>query len=151
MFSGCTVLPDSKETELGSSNQEVSSAASKNARVVLVSCQAWKCVPTVFSGDADISMVSGCHHYSHAWSCSLCEGRTSSYMGLISRKLYGILLILSTGFTSLSVLHFFPSINHLLHLYAWFLILFDQTQMRFSQSTNLLFLFGDFNVLIRIG
>ena len=30
MFSGCTVLPDSKETELGSSDQEASPSASKN-------------------------------------------------------------------------------------------------------------------------
>ena len=38
MFSGCTVLPDSKETELGSSNQEASPSAGKNTRVVLVPC-----------------------------------------------------------------------------------------------------------------
>ena len=30
MFSGCTVLPDSKETKLGSSDQEVSPSAGKN-------------------------------------------------------------------------------------------------------------------------
>ena len=30
MFSGCTVLPDSKETEFGSSNQEASPSAGKN-------------------------------------------------------------------------------------------------------------------------
>ena len=33
-----TVLPDSKETELGSSNQEASPSAGKNTRVVLVPC-----------------------------------------------------------------------------------------------------------------
>ena len=38
MFSGCTVLPDSKETKLGSSNQEASLSASKNIGIVLVSC-----------------------------------------------------------------------------------------------------------------
>ena len=38
MFSGCTVLPDSKETELGSSNQEPSPSARKNTGVVLVPC-----------------------------------------------------------------------------------------------------------------
>ena len=37
MFSGSTVPPDSKETELGSSNQEASPSAGKNTRVVLVS------------------------------------------------------------------------------------------------------------------
>ena len=38
MFCGCTVLPDSKETQLGSSDQEDSPLAGKNTVVVLVSC-----------------------------------------------------------------------------------------------------------------
>ena len=38
MFSGCTVPPDSKETKLGSSNQEASPSAGKNTGVVLVPC-----------------------------------------------------------------------------------------------------------------
>ena len=38
MFSGCTVPPNSKETELGSSDQEASPSAGKNTGVVLVSC-----------------------------------------------------------------------------------------------------------------
>ena len=38
MFSGCTVPPNSKETELGSSNQEASPSAGRNTVVVLVSC-----------------------------------------------------------------------------------------------------------------
>ena len=38
MFSGCTVSLDSKETELGSSDQEASPSAVKNSGVVLVSC-----------------------------------------------------------------------------------------------------------------
>ena len=53
--------PDSKETELGSSYQEVSPSAGKNTGVVLVSCCTWKCVPTAISGGADISEVPGCH------------------------------------------------------------------------------------------
>ena len=36
--SGCTVLPDSKETELASSNQEALPSAGNNTRVVLMSC-----------------------------------------------------------------------------------------------------------------
>ena len=36
MFSGCTVLPDSKKTELGSSDQEASPSAGKDTGVVLV-------------------------------------------------------------------------------------------------------------------
>ena len=38
MFSGCTVLPDSKETEHGSSDQDTSPSAGKNTGVVLVPC-----------------------------------------------------------------------------------------------------------------
>ena len=38
MFSGCTVPPDSKQTKLGSSDQEASPSAGKNTRVVLVPC-----------------------------------------------------------------------------------------------------------------
>ena len=47
MFSSCTVPPDGKETELGSSNQEASPSAGKNTGIVLVPCCTWKCVPTV--------------------------------------------------------------------------------------------------------
>ena len=61
MFSGSTVLPDSKEIELGSSNQEASPCAGKNTRVVLVPCLQWKCVPTAISGGVDSSEVPGCH------------------------------------------------------------------------------------------
>ena len=61
MFSGCTVPPDSKETELGSSNKEASPPAGKNTRIVLVSCLPWKCVPTAISSGVDSSEVPGCH------------------------------------------------------------------------------------------
>ena len=61
MFSGCTVPPDSKETELESSDQEASPSAGKNTGVVLVLCRAWKCAPTANSGGVDISEVPGCH------------------------------------------------------------------------------------------
>ena len=61
MFSGCTVPPDSEETEFGSSNQEASLSAGKNTGIVLVPCCAWKCVPTAISGGVDISEVPGCH------------------------------------------------------------------------------------------
>ena len=44
----------------------------------------------------------------HAWSCSLCERRTSFCTALISRKLCRFLLVFSTGFISLSVLLPFP-------------------------------------------
>ena len=47
--------------------------------------------------------------YSYAWSHSVCEGMTSFCMELISRKLCRFLLMLLTGFTSLSVLPLFLS------------------------------------------
>ena len=46
-------------------------------------------------------------YYSYAWACSLCEERTPFCTGLISRKLYGLLLMFSTAFTSLGVLVLF--------------------------------------------
>ena len=61
MLSGCTVLPDSKETELGSSNQEISPSAGKNTRIVLVPHRPWKCVPAAVSCGVDISEVRRCH------------------------------------------------------------------------------------------
>ena len=61
MFSGCTVPPDSKETELGSSRQEASPSAGTNTGIVLVPCRAWKCVPRAISEGVDISKVPGCH------------------------------------------------------------------------------------------
>ena len=46
VFSSCTVLSDSKETEIGSNNQEVSPSAGKNTGVFLVLCHRCKHVPT---------------------------------------------------------------------------------------------------------
>ena len=61
MFSGSIVLPDSQETELGSSNQTASPSARKNRRIVLVPCHVWMCDPTAISGGTNIFKVSGCH------------------------------------------------------------------------------------------
>ena len=58
---GCTALLGSKETNLGSSNQEASPSASKNTILVLVLSRAWNCVPTAISGGVDISEVPGYH------------------------------------------------------------------------------------------
>ena len=52
MFSGCTVPPDSKETGLGSSDQEASPSGGKNIGVVLVPCS---CMEV--------------HPYSYFWWC----------------------------------------------------------------------------------
>ena len=59
MLSSCTLLPDSKETKLGSSNQEASSSAGKNTGVDIVPCHAWKFVLTAIFGVVDISKVPG--------------------------------------------------------------------------------------------
>ena len=52
---------DSRETELGSSDQEASPSAGKNIVIDLVPCCTWKCVPVAISGGVDISEVPGCH------------------------------------------------------------------------------------------
>ena len=65
-------------------------------------------------------------YYSYAWSCILCERRTSFCTVLISRKLCGFLLMFSTRFTSLC-LACFSSTDHLLCCYARFLIQFHLT------------------------
>ena len=61
VFSGCTMLPDSKETKLGRGYQEASPLAGKNTGIVLVQCCTWKSDPTAISGGMDISEVPGCH------------------------------------------------------------------------------------------
>ena len=61
MFSGCTVLPHSKETELASSDQKASPLAGKNTGVVLVPCSHMEVLPTAISSGVDISEVPGCH------------------------------------------------------------------------------------------
>ena len=80
----------------------------------------------------------------------LTERRTSLCTGLISRKPCRFLLMFLTGFTSLSVLLFFPSIDHLC-LCAQFLILFHLTQMRFCRSTHLLMFLSLETSIIRTG
>ena len=55
------MLPDSKETELGSNDQEASPLGDKNTRVFLVPYWTRKCVLTAISGRVDISEVSGCN------------------------------------------------------------------------------------------
>ena len=61
MFSGCTVSPNSKETELRSSDQEASSSSGKNTRVILVPCWASKYVSKAIPGSVNIPEVPGCY------------------------------------------------------------------------------------------
>ena len=55
------MLSDSKEAQLGRSDQEAFPSAGNNTGVVLAPCRTWKCVPTAISGGVDISEVPGCH------------------------------------------------------------------------------------------
>ena len=41
--------PDSKETELVSSDEEASRSVGKNTGIVLVPCRTWKCIPMAIS------------------------------------------------------------------------------------------------------
>ena len=52
---------NSKEIELGSSDQEVSASAGENNEVVLVPCGTLKCVSTAIAGGAEVSEVPRCH------------------------------------------------------------------------------------------
>ena len=60
MFSGCTVLPDSKKTKLGSSDQETSPSAGKNTESFSVMSHIEVCHYSYSSG-VDIPEVPGCH------------------------------------------------------------------------------------------
>ena len=77
MFSVCTLLPDSKETKPGSSNQEASTSAGKNTRIVLVTCCTWKCVLTAISCGVDISEILGSHLLQQMSSQKLIQGLVS--------------------------------------------------------------------------
>ena len=61
VFSGCTVLCNSKQIEHRSSDQEVSASAGENTKVVLVPCGTWNCVSTAISGGFKVSEVHWCH------------------------------------------------------------------------------------------
>ena len=52
---------NSKEIELGSSDQEVSASAGENNEVVLVPCGTPKCVSTAIAGGVEVSEVPACH------------------------------------------------------------------------------------------
>ena len=90
VFSGCTVLPDSKETKLGGSNQETSPSADENTGVALVLGCVWKCVPTAISVGVDILEVHGCHllqKMSSQW------GSQKLVQGLVSHELTAYLSV----------------------------------------------------------
>ena len=61
MFSGCTVPPNSKDTELGRSYQETSPSAGNNTGALSVPFGACNYGPTAISGGGDIYEVPGYH------------------------------------------------------------------------------------------
>ena len=99
MFSGCTVLPDSKGIDIGSSNQEVSPSTCKNTGVVLVLHNAWKCAHTAISSGMDISVVPGCHLLRRMCSHS---GSQKLLQGLVSHELTACLSVFDLLFTQWS-------------------------------------------------
>ena len=76
--------------------------------------------------------------YSYAWSSlQFMKGLSFEWDLSPEKSMDSFLPMFSTGFSSFSVLLLFR-IDHLLHLYPWFLMLFHLTQMRLSLSTHLL-------------
>ena len=107
LFSGCNVASDSKETQLGSRNQEASPSAGKNTRIVLVPCWAWKCIPAAISDGEDISKVPGCHllwQMSSQWDSKkllqrLVSHELTAYLSVFNLLLtQWIMVILSKGY-----------------------------------------------------
>ena len=81
--------------------------------------------------------------YSYSWSCSLCEGRTSSCTGLTSRKLCRFLFMFWTGFTSFHVL--------LLLIFFCLYAVFDAILSSIAEGLSIslpanVLVFGHFNV-----
>ena len=92
--------PDSKETKLGSSNQEASPSEDNNTRIVLVPCHAWKSDPTAISSGVDISKVAGCHFL---WQMSSQSRSQKLLQGLVSHELTAYLFLKVVSATFLVV------------------------------------------------
>ena len=100
MFFGCTVLPDSKETEFGSSDQEASPSTGKNTRVVLVLYCAGKCVLPAISGGVNIFEFLGYHLL---WQMSSWLGLEKLLQGLVSHELTVYLSVFNLFLTELII------------------------------------------------
>ena len=92
VFSGSYVPPDSKKTELGSSDQEASPSAGKNTGIILVPCCTFRCLPTAISGSVDISNVPGCHLLEQT---SFQRGSQKLLQGLVSHEPTAYLSVLT--------------------------------------------------------
>ena len=84
--------PDSKKTELGSSDQEASPSAGKNTGIILVLCCTFRCLPTAISGGVDISNVPGCHLLEQT---SFQRGSQKLLQGLVSHEPTAYLSVLT--------------------------------------------------------
>ena len=87
--------PNSKETKLGSSNQEASPSVGKNTGIVLVPCNAWKIVPKSISRGVDISENPSCHLLWHEFSVRV----TKLLQGLVSHELTAYLSVFNLFLT----------------------------------------------------
>ena len=81
MYFGCTVPPDRKQAQLGNSDQEAFLSAGKDTGVVLVPCDAWKCVSTAISGGVSRSLGVICYNRWEHW------GSQKLLQGLVSHEL----------------------------------------------------------------
>ena len=72
MFSGCTVPPDSKETKLGSSNQEASPSAGKNTAGFPTGVENMGVLQNLMGGG--LSQYMGEHGGIKAMLKNICEG-----------------------------------------------------------------------------
>ena len=89
-------------------------------------------------------------YYSYAWSCSLCERRTSFCMGLVSRKLFRFLL-----FFWLALLR---SVSYFFFLYqspsSLLCMAFDSISSNIDKVLSInpsayVLVFGDFNIHLK--
>ena len=83
-------------------------------------------------------------YYSYAWSCSLCEAKTSFWTRLISRKFCRFLLVFHCLYFTLC-LTYFSSIDHIL----W--MVFDSFSSNIDEALSInpsanVFVFGGFNI-----
>ena len=90
MFSSCTVLPDSKETELGSSDHEASPSAGKNTGVVLVPCLRMEVCP--------YSYFRWCGYFWGAWVSFV---RTDEFSVRVKKLLQGLVSHELTAYLSI--------------------------------------------------
>ena len=94
MFLGFTVPPNSKETELRSSNREAFPSLCKDTGIVLRPCNTWKCVSTAISSGVDISEIHVCHEFS--------VRVTELFQGVVSHEFTAYFSVFNLYFNSMN-------------------------------------------------